>query len=109
MDRELKEWFVVERARALAMVLLTRRDDLLVKETREESGVDYTVYIRSEEGVGKRPFGVCLASVMGPVTPEAACKQLKPVVAKVQSLGPFHFPICLFYFVVNNDQGYYAW
>jgi hypothetical protein len=28
---------------------------------------------------------------------------------KVQSIGPFHFPVCVFYFTVKDDEGYYAW
>jgi hypothetical protein len=105
-----KKWFVRERARALAMVLLTRRDDLVVKETKEEEGdPDYTVYINGEESVGQRPFGVYLAATMTPVTLDVANKQLKPAMEQVQRRGPFQFPVCVFYFTVKDDQGYYAW
>jgi hypothetical protein len=109
MDRTFKEWFVAERARALAMVLLTRRDDLLVKETREENGLDYTVYVRTAEDVGNRPFGVHLAATMTPVTLDGAGKEVETALAKARSLGPFQFPVCAFYFTVKDDQGYYAW
>jgi hypothetical protein len=109
MNREFREWFVAERARALAMVLLTRRDDLLVKDTKEESALDYTVYIKTGEGVGNRPFGVRVAATMSPTTLDEANKQLRPVLGQVQADGPFHFPVCVFYFTVKNDQGYYAW
>ncbi len=108
MNAEFKERFVTERARALAIVLLTRRDDLLVQET-EENGLDYTVRIKSADNVGDRPFGVYMGASMSPVTLEGANKQLKPVMGKVQSIGPFHFPVCVFYFTVKDDQGYYAW
>ena len=109
MDKKFKEWFVAERARALALVLLTRREDLDVKETREESGLDYTVYLKSEAAVGQRPFGVYVAGTMTPVTLDEANKQLKPVLRKVRTIGPFQFPVCVFYFTVKDDQGYYAW
>src|SRR3712207_920324 len=107
MDKEFKQWFVAERARALAFVLLTRRDDLVVKETREENGLDYTVSIKTAGDVGQRPFGVYLAAGVTPVALDSARDQLKPAVGRVRSLGPFHFPVCVFYFTVKNDQGYY--
>src|SRR5437762_3307940 len=109
MNREFREWFVAERARALAMVLLTRRDDLVVKETREENGLDYTVYLKAESNEGTRPFGVCLSASMIPVTLDRVNQQLKPVMKKVRSIGPFHFPVCVFHFNVKDGQGYYAW
>jgi len=109
MDTELKKWFVAERAKALAMVLLTRRNDLVVTETKEESGLDLTVHVRTGEDRSTRPFGVYLTATMNPVTIETTNSQLKPVMAKVQSRGPFHYPVCVFYFMVKEDQGYYTW
>jgi hypothetical protein len=109
MDREFKQWFIAERAQALAFILLTRRDDLDVKETREDNGLDYTVYLKSRTDVGKRPFGVHMAAGMTPVTLDQASKQMKPALQEVQAIGPFPFPVCLFYFTVKNDQGYFAW
>jgi hypothetical protein len=109
MNAEFKEWFVMERARALAIVTLTRRDDLHVKETKEENGLDYTVRIKTGGNAGDRPFGVYLGAGMTPVTLEGADKQVKPVLGKVRSIGPFHFPVCVFYFRVKEDQDYYCW
>jgi hypothetical protein len=59
--------------------------------------------------VGDQPFGVYMGASMAPVTLEGANKQLKPVLGKVQSIGPFHFPVCVFYFTVKDNQGYYSW
>ena len=56
-EMKFKEWFVAECAKALAMLLLTRRDDLTVQETKAESGLDYQVHIRSEAGAGARYSG----------------------------------------------------
>lgn len=109
MNTAFKEWFVTERAKALATVFLTRRADLLVGETKEENGLDYTVRIKTRDSVGDRPFGVCIAAGMNPVTVEGANKPLKAVLEKVQALGPFLFPVCVFYFTVKDDQGYYTW
>jgi hypothetical protein len=109
VNKEFREWFVAERARALAVVLLTRRDDLVVKDTKEENSLDYTVDIKTGDGAGNRPFGVYVAGTMSPTTLDGATKQLQPVVRQVQSLGPFHFPVCVFFFTVKDDQAHYAW
>lgn len=109
MNKEFLEWFVAERAKALAIVLLTRRDDLVVKETKEDNGLDYTVYIKTEDNVGDRPFGVCTEATMTPVTLDEANEHLKPVLERARSTTRFNFPVCVFYFTVKNDQGYYAW
>jgi len=106
---EFKDWFVAERARALATVLLTRRSELVVRDTKEENGLDFTVHIRTQDEPGKRPFGVLLRATMTPVTTDAANKLLKPSMASIQAIGPFNFPVCVFYFTVKDDQGYYTW
>jgi hypothetical protein len=67
------------------------------------------VRIKTPDNVGDLPFGVYLGASMAPVTLEGANEHLKPVMGKVRSIGPFHFPVCVFYFTVKDDQGYYAW
>jgi hypothetical protein len=67
------------------------------------------VYVKTAEDVGNRPFGVFMAATMTPVTLDGANEQLKAVLGEVQAIGPFHFPVCVFYFTVKDDQGYYAW
>jgi hypothetical protein len=106
---DFKERFVADRARALVMVLLTRREDLVVTERKEDYGLDYIVSIRSEEGVGERSFGVLMRATMTPVTIDNANKQLKPTMANVRMKGPFIYPVCIFYFTVKDDKGYYTW
>lgn len=106
---DFKTWFVAERAKALALVLLTRRDDLIIKQTKEETGLDFTVSIRSEDEPGLRPFGVLMRATMTPVTVEQANAQLKPTMGSAESLGPFQYPVCVFYFTVKEDQGFYTW
>ncbi len=103
------ESFVADRARALAMVLLTRRDDLVVTERKDETGLDYDVYVRTDARAGVRSFGVLVKATMTPVTADQANKQLKSTMAKVGSTGPFMYPVCLFYFTARDDKGYYAW
>jgi hypothetical protein len=103
-----KDFFVADRARALAQVLLTRREDLFVRETKKESGLDYTVEIRKPGERGPRVFGIYMRATMSPVTTEQANNQLKPSMGTFQS-GPSSFPVCVFYFTVKDDKGYFAW
>jgi hypothetical protein len=110
MDKKFLQWFVAERARALAMVLLTRRQDLVVSETKQDTGLDYSVTIRARDAIGNRPFGIYMGASMAPVaTLSEANQQLKPVLDKARSAGPFFFPVCIFYFTVKDSQGYYSW
>jgi hypothetical protein len=106
---EFKKQFVGERAKALTTVLLTRREDLLIEETKSENGLDYTVQIRSGDFSGQRPFGILLRATMTPVTIKQANQQLVPTMRSIKSIGTFHFPICVFYFTVKDDTGYYTW
>jgi hypothetical protein len=109
MDLKVKQWFIAERAKALAIVLLTRRNDLVVRETKEENGLDCTVDVRTAGHPGKRSFGVYLAAAMTPVNVDAANRQLEAALARVHSLRPIPYPVCVFFFTVKDDQGYYTW
>lgn len=109
MNREFREWFIAERARALATILLTRRDDLVVKDAPEETALDFTVHLKTEAGLGNRPFGVFVAAAMNPATRKDVGKLLQPVLEQVRTRGPFQFPVCVFYFTVKDNQGYHAW
>jgi hypothetical protein len=109
MPLHFKKWFVAERAKALAMVLLTRRNDLEVHDTKTESGLDYTVHIKSEEGVGTRRFGILMRATMSPVTIEQANSQLKPTMGGLGPLNDVLMPVCVFYFTAKDDRGYYTW
>jgi hypothetical protein len=104
-----KTWFIEERAKALAFVLLTRRDDLIVTETKEKTGLDFLVNIRRENDQGERRFGILLRATMTPVTIETANSQLKLTMRGVERLGPFNYPVCVFYFTVKDNQGYFTW
>jgi hypothetical protein len=107
-DLQFKKWFVSERAKALAMVLLTRREDLEIRETKAETGLDYTVRIQTENGAGPRDFGILMRATMSPVTIEQANAQLTPTLGSLVA-AEFVVPVCVFYFTVKDDQGYYTW
>jgi len=49
---------IEKRARALTMMLLTRREDLLVEEVQGDIGLDYIVRFHSKGKAGLREFAV---------------------------------------------------
>jgi hypothetical protein len=109
MTKGFKEWFVADRARALATVYLTRRDDLAITDTKEQTGVEFLVSIRQNGKPSGRAFGVYLKGAMSPVSVEHANKVLKPSVEAFQRLGGFLYPVCLFFFTMVHNKGYFAW
>jgi hypothetical protein len=106
---EFKKWFVKERAKALALVLLTRRDDLVVEESNGDGSLDFTVSIGARKDHGGRRFGIIVAAGMRPVTTEEANQLLRPVLAKARELRDVSHPICVFYFTAKDDHGYFTW
>jgi hypothetical protein len=109
MGKGFKEFFLAERGRALAIVYLTRREDLRIEAAKEELGLDFLVYIVKEEEPSQRPFGVLLRAEMAPVDPERANALLRPSVSNFRNLGTFPYPVCLFLLTMRDDRGYYTW
>jgi hypothetical protein len=110
MSQQNQQWFVAERARALALVHLTRRDDLVVKKAEEGVGLEFMVYIHKQSGESSvRPFGVFLRVTKSPVIEAQLAKVLQPTMQSFRRVGPFPYPVCLFHFSMDDDQGYYTW
>jgi hypothetical protein len=57
-QEDRREVFIQKRAKALATILLTDRDDLLIEEVSNEIGLDYIVRFRTTGKEGLREFGV---------------------------------------------------
>ena len=102
------QWFIAERARALAIVLLTRRSDLVVREAKQEYGFDLLVEIKSRKSAARR-LGVLLQGGLSPVEEQQADEVLKPSVQRFRRSEPPSFPACLFYFTMEDNQAYYTW
>jgi hypothetical protein len=98
-----------ERARALATVYLTRRPDLTIREERADIGVDLLVCLHPDGKEGLRQLGVEFRGAVSAVTADHANKVLGPSMQKMLRYGPFPFPVVLFFFTMENDQGWYAW
>ena len=110
MQEGTQEWFVAERARALAMVHLTRRDDLVVMNANHGIGLEFLVYINKEKREPSvRQFGVFLRGTKSPVTEAHLDRLLRPTMQSVLRNGEFPYPACLLYFSMDDDQGYYTW
>jgi hypothetical protein len=109
MTNDAKESFLAERVRALATVLLTRRGDLTLVETKKDTGLDFHVHIEREEKPMRLVFGVLLRGVHSPVTPAEANAILVPTVAQFRGMRKFTYPVCLFFFTMQQEQAFFSW
>lgn len=109
MTNREKERFTAENVRALATIILTRRDDLTVVETKGATGLDWHVHIDREDKPMRLTFGVLLRGVTSPVTPENANKLLKPTLGQFQGMRKFTYPVCLFLFTLREQQAFFSW
>jgi hypothetical protein len=101
--------FIAERVRALAVVYLTRREDLIVTAETADFGVDLWVTLNLEDKERHRKFGVSLRGVRMAVTADHANKVLYTSMQKMLRYGPFPFPVVLFFFTMENTEGWYTW
>jgi hypothetical protein len=109
VTEEAKELFVADRVRALATVILTRRDDLTIAETKQGTGLDFHVYIDREDKPMRLAFGVLLRGVAAPMTAENANKVLGPTIGQFQGMRKFTYPVCLFFFTMRDERAYFSW
>jgi hypothetical protein len=106
---ESKDQLIGERARALATIVLTRRGDLTVVETKMDTGLDFLVYIDREDKPMRLMFGVLLRGVPSTVTIEHANRVLGPTMGQFQGMRKFTYPVCLFFFTVREEQAFFSW
>ncbi len=109
MTNETKEQFIADQVRALATIILTRRGDLTIVETKKDTGLDFHVYIDREDKPMRLMFGVLLRGVSSSVTPAVANKVLGPTMGQFQGMRKFTYPVCLFLFTMREEQAYFSW
>ncbi len=109
MTNDSREQLLGERVRALATIVLTRRDDLAVFETKKDTGLDFHVYIEREDKPMRLMFGVLLRGVPSPVSPGHANKVLGPTMGEFQGMRKFTYPVCLFLFTMREEQAFFSW
>jgi hypothetical protein len=106
---ESKAQLVGERARALATIILTRRNDLTIVDTKKDTGLDFHVYIDREDKPMRLTFGILLRGVSSPVTVDHANQVLGPAMGQFQSMRKFTYPVGLFLFTMRDDDGFFSW
>jgi hypothetical protein len=109
MTDDAKELFLADRVRALAAVILTRRDDLTITETKQSTGLDFHVYIEREDKPMRLAFGVLLRGVAVPMTSENVNKVLGPTMGQFRGMRKFTYPVCLFFFTMRDEKAYFSW
>ena len=109
MTNESKQQLLAEQVRALATVILTRRGDLTVVETRQDTGLDFHASIDREDKPMRLTFGVLLRGVPSPLTAEQANKVLGPTMGQFQGMRKFTYPVCLFFFTLRDERAFFSW
>ena len=113
MKKRQNNNFVAERAESLAIIHLTRRPDLIVR--REIRAVDRVMDLLveiAEPGAspGWKKFGVYLQGTKTPVTVSDANRKLTFSLRRFfNDHGEPAIPFCLFYFTMEDNQGYFTW
>jgi hypothetical protein len=112
MEEKMKEdfkWFWQERAEQLSIVYLTRRDDLIV-ERKKISGLDLLVTLSSKRRETGRIFGVEARALQSPKQVRRADEDEYHInIKNLKVPRDIPFPLCLFVFVMETDEGYYRW
>lgn len=105
-------WYIGLCSEALAMVYLTRRDDLIVSQAQKNTaGLDFLVTITKDSMYSGRLFGVEVKAKISSdsLTQNGEVFKLKNSHSHQSFLRDLPFPVCLFFFTLDNDQGYYRW
>src|SRR6266498_4810286 len=96
-------WYVAERAEVLAKVFLTRRGDVRVTSAASDRGFDLQVELLKDGAPTGRVFGVEIKAQVESRTDKEI--RLRPQVR----LNAEVFPVCLFFFTMEDDRGYWDW
>src|SRR5688500_17840486 len=103
-------WYIEERAIQLAIVYLTRRDDLLIynMSNMPDNSFDLLVRIKGNSQPKNRVFGV---EVKGKRLLQAT-KSSEEFAFDIQYTKKellVYIPVCVFLFNMTNDEGFYRW
>lgn len=104
-----QERLIAKRGYYLAIMYLTRRDDLVVEDANEGDNLDLLVRCHRAKKKGIREFGVKLHGSWESISKNEANELLRPLMQKMKRQGPFPFPVCLFFFTMEKTQAWYTW
>ncbi|MEH2078886.1 MAG: DUF4365 domain-containing protein [Nostoc sp.] len=104
-------WYIKRRAESLAVVYLTRRDDLIISQPTPNQGLDFLITITKDGVYTGRLFGVEVKArdFTSKLKKYYDILKLKNRLNKLEKFKNLPFPVCLFFFIVETDQGYYKW
>ncbi|MBW4620608.1 MAG: DUF4365 domain-containing protein [Cyanosarcina radialis HA8281-LM2] len=103
------ESFIAERAEHLAMVYLTRSQDLVVERMKADYGLDMLVTILCEKFPTGRVFGI---QAQGRDKAFKNIQQEALLALSVKENSYFQdlpFPVGLLFFTMEDDKGYFKW
>jgi hypothetical protein len=113
------DWAIEERAMQLTVLHLTRREELTVTRAARDANVDFLVNVSKEGKLTGRVFAVEVKgriSLRGVGVLEAGSGEIRlsthwaSVIERASvGRGELPFPLCLFFFTMVDDHGYYAW
>ena len=107
---EQQPWYVEQRALALALMYLTRRNDLIVRQEHPpDHGIDLIVELVDNDRPTRRVFGVQLKARTSITADEIATEAFVSKLHSQQWLEELPFPVCLFIFSVRDSVGFYKW
>ena len=110
---EKKVWYLGERAEQLAIVYLSRRDDLTItRPTEADYGFDLTVSLMQSGNYTGRIFGVQVKAIRSHKQIRKASPTGKEFIIehKPERIPrDIPFPLCLFVFTMDDDAGFYKW
>jgi hypothetical protein len=88
---------------------LTRRKGVQVQDAAEGVGVDLLFTFPSGAKRGVRQLGVELKYALDPVPNGDPASILTQDWGELVKVGPYPFPVGLFFFTMRDDKGWYAW
>jgi hypothetical protein len=106
-------WYIGLRSEALTVVYLTRRDDLIVSQQKQGQGVlDFSDTITKDGNYTGRIFGVQVKATVSSselIQDDDIFKLKNQEYNNLKVFRDLPFPVCLFFFTLDNDKGYYRW
>ncbi|MFN6514055.1 MAG: DUF4365 domain-containing protein [Nostoc sp. CreGUA01] len=105
-------WYIERRAESLAIVYLTRRDDLIISQPTPNQGLDFLITITKDGVYTGRLFGIEVKATdyTSKLSKDNDILKLdKERLNRLEKFQDLPFPVCLFFFILEEDRGYYKW
>lgn len=93
------------RAKALLTISLTARNDLAVEEVTADSGYGFIIRVSKNGSLTNRMF----AAELKATAKDVDLPRVQFSARQLLTYKDIPFPVCLFFFLMSNDKGYYKW